>query len=129
MDRGRLPDDVVKIGTSGLRREDSVHRDLVLAMTSRSVLRTHGGWTVWSGNCCDHRVAESNTERRGSQDRRQHERRKRRIEHLESELEPLRASVKATEEKIRELEREQRTQLVRIAQMQQELIELKKSKR
>jgi len=86
-------------------------------------------WTVWSGNCCDHRVAESNTERRRSRDRRQRDRRERRIEHLQAELEPLRASVKATEESIRELEREQRTQLVRIAQMQQELIELKKSKR
>jgi hypothetical protein len=74
-------------------------------------------------------VGESNTERRRSRDRRQQDRRERRIELLQSELEPLRASVKATEEAIRELEREQRTQLVRIAQMQQELIELKKAKR
>jgi hypothetical protein len=67
-------------------------------------------------------------------DRRQHERRHRldrrqlRIDTLQAELEPLQSSVRENADKLFALENEQKIQLVRISQIQQELDELKKSR-
>ena len=67
-------------------------------------------------------------ERRRQSDRRQRDRRQQRVTALQAELEPLRARVMANDERMRELEAEQKVQLVRIAQIQRELDDLKKTK-
>jgi chromosome segregation ATPase len=65
---------------------------------------------------------------RRSQERRHHaDRRHRRLEALQLELDPLRDILADHSEKLRQLEDEQRVQLVRIAQIQRELDDLKKS--
>lgn len=68
----------------------------------------------------------SDDRRQSADRRRQADRRQLRIHALEAELNPLRAAVQQNEERIRELEREQRTQLIRIAQIQRELDDIKK---
>ena len=82
--------------------------------------------------CCvavqDRRLRESGDRRRRTERRQQADRRKLRVEALQAELNPLRDAVRQNAERIRELEREQRTQLVRIAQIQRELDDLKKSR-
>jgi hypothetical protein len=68
------------------------------------------------------------TDRRQQERRRQHERRTIRVEVLLAELRPLQAAVKENTDRIRDLENEQRVQLVRISQIQRELDDLKKSR-
>jgi len=73
--------------------------------------------------------ARAPVDRRSRERRRPQDRRQLRIDALQAELEPLQASVAQSAAKIRELEDEQRVQLVRISQIQTEVDELKKSRR
>jgi hypothetical protein len=66
------------------------------------------------------------TDRRQEERRRQHDRRSIRLDALLAELQPLQAAVKENIDRIRQLENEQRVQLVRISQIQRELDDLKK---
>jgi hypothetical protein len=66
------------------------------------------------------------TDRRQQERRHLDDRRQLRIFELQEALKPLQDTVQKNAERIRELEGEQRVQLVRISQIQQELDHLKK---
>jgi hypothetical protein len=72
--------------------------------------------------------ARAPIDRRRQERRHREDRRQLRIDLLRTELRPLQAIVKETADKIRELEGEQRVQLVRISQIQRELDDLKKAR-
>ena len=67
------------------------------------------------------------TERRRTSDRRQQERRTR-LATVQANQDELRATIQRNAEEIERLKAEQRLQLVRIAQIQQEIDALKKSR-
>jgi hypothetical protein len=73
-------------------------------------------------------VGTPKSEDRRRAERRHRERRRLQIDALQAELDPLRATVRENMEKIKQLEGEQKVQLVRIAQIQRELDDLKKTR-